>query len=420
MQSVVVIGSGPVGATAALNLLRQGKKVLMLDIGDISKDVSASYEEAKRLNLKLIGSKNQPYDFNEFNVLLGESRKWFTSKSKGGHSLVWGATWDSNISETDLEWKDALAKSKALLMNHFTDFNSIAADLKGSCICFDDILRLANDHFQTTDFEVRRSQLAVNQAACDLTGECHSGCKSNSIWSSLELLVQCEEFSDFTYKGNVFVNSVTVNKNGVIINGASDTFLAEELFLAAGPVGNALILLRSGFVDEIKLKDTQMLTIPVLGFYKKSRHLGKFGLAGLTINGKSPKGRLFHVQLYAHPETFQDRILNILPRPLRKLFGSMLKVIMPRLFIAIIYLDSAISGEIILKMKDTPVYSKVDFVQNSSDVKEIKRLLSKKLFKLQLIPAWNFEKIADVGESYHVGATESLSIRTESRLPSRS
>ena len=417
MYEVVVIGSGPVGATAALNLLRQGKKVLMLDIGDISKNISPSYEEAKRRNLKLPESKTQPYDFNEFNVLLGDPRNWFTSKSKGGHSLVWGATWDTYTSETEAEWKDALTSATALLGHHFTDFNYVENASTASCICFDEVLKIGKELFQTSDFEVQKSQLAINATTCNLSGQCHSFCKSNSIWTSLELLKRCEQFPNYTYKGNAYVESIESHENSVVINTLNNSFLAKSLFLAAGPVGNALILLRSKLVDEIRLSDTQMITIPVLSFSRKNEHSGKFGLAGLTINGKSLKGHSFHAQIYAHPETFQDRILTILPRPLRKLSGYLLKVVWPRLFVAIVYLDSTISGEIVLRMKNTPTYSKLGFVRNSPDARAIKRILSRKLFKLKLITLWGFEKIADVGESYHVGAAKSLTISRYGEVP---
>lgn len=410
MHEVVVIGSGPVGATAALNLLLKGKKVLMLDIGDLSKDVSTYTHVTERLNLKLAMGETQPYDFNEFNILLGEPRKWFTSKSKGGHSLVWGATWNTNISEADTEWKDALASSTALLAHHFTDFNTLKNASTATCSCFDNILEIGKEHFQTSDFEVQKSQLAVNVTTCNLSGQCHSFCQSGSIWTSLELLKKCEQFPDFTYKRNAYVNSIVQGKNSVAIHTLNESFLAENLFLAAGPVGNALILLRSKLVDEIRLSDTQMITIPILSFSRKNKHSGKFGLAGMTINGKSLRGHSFHVQIYSHPETFQDRILNILPRPIRKFSRYLLKILMHRLFVAIVYLDSAISGELILEMKNTPVYSKLGFIRNSPEVREIRKILSRNLFKLRLVPLWNFEQVADVGESYHVGATKSFAI----------
>jgi hypothetical protein len=95
---------------------------------------------------------------------------------------------------------------------------------------------------------------------------------------------------------------------------------------------------------------------------------------------------------------------------LRRLSRIALRVLIPRLFIAIVYLDSAISGKLILRMEDTPTFSKLNFNQDSDDVIEIQRILSRKFRKLSLIPLWAFGKISEVGESYHVGATKSIRI----------
>jgi hypothetical protein len=406
----IVIGSGPVGATAALNLLQQGKEVLMLDIGERNNETPEALTKAKKLNLKLISNSSQTYDFNQFNIILGEKRNWFTSKTMGGHSLVWGATWKSTLPNAKPEWEEAIRKATVMLGNYYTNFNDKNTSPKMMCTCFDRFLKKNLNRKSDSIFQITKSQIAVNSNTCDFTGTCHSFCEASSIWSSLELLKMCEKYPKFIYQDASFVNSFEIQSGCIKAQTTKGEVTGENLYLAAGPIGNALILLRSKVTDEIRLHDTQMITVPMISFFRKKSHAGKFALAGLTIDGKDFVGNNYHIQIYAHPDTFQDRIIATFPKIFRLFAVNILKFIQSRLFIAIVYFDANLSGELILQMKEVPMFSKISFNRNSEGVKSIKKTISKELIKLGIVPIWLLEKVAGVGDSYHVGATESLPI----------
>ena len=419
MSSIIIIGSGPAACAATLTLLELGWSVKILDIGDTwSKEDNALTPATSKL--KLANASSFPYDLNEYLVLNGPNKDWYPSKSRGGMSTVWGATWGSSIPSTDPTWAIAEIALKKI-MSGFIDFgvNPLMLPHENYCSCFDQIINTyERKEFTGNFFVLSRSTMAINKELCTLSGDCHTKCTKNAIWSSEKILEECGRYPNFEYVNKVFVRSIESQGGSIRLLTNCGNFQTKRLLLGAGPIGNSALLLKSRITEEITIQDTQIITFPLISFRKKQKHDGAFGLSGLTINAKTLSDKRYHVQLYAHPETFMTRIINSLPFFLRKFSKTPLKLLESRLFIGIMYLDSSISGEIILKQEGDIKYEIGKFERKSPYFREIRHSLLHNSLKLKIVPIWFAAKIGGVGDSYHIGSTTSLNVDSFGNLKS--
>lgn len=419
MKHVVIVGSGPSGAVAAVTLLEAGWKVTILDIGSLQNKINdpAITEQNVLALVKKFDNQNFPYDIDQHLLLSGPSKNWYTSKTNGGFSLVWGATWRPVEDLGDELWNSARSKVEELMDGYISGPELNEGNRKHSCSCFDGILERFKfaDHKMKNNLKVDLSTMAVNSAKCNFSGMCHHKCGSDAIWTSLNFLKICEENPNFNYVPNTFIQEVIQIDQKVRFNTKNGSFESDFGLLAAGPVGNAAILLKSNFCEEILLKDTHMLTVPFLSLRRKEKHKGKFGLAGLVVDGEVSNLK-FHLQLYGHPETFEGRILEALPKLLKPIWKFLFKIIQARLFIGILYLDSTVSGLIKLRLGEQIEHDYVKNKNYSTGLKTIKGKVTNLFFGLQVYPLWGAAKSAGIGDSYHVGSATGVELDEFGRL----
>lgn len=417
MRNIVVIGSGPSGSAASLVLLELGWNVIMIDIDSEaeSQNSDSNYSSPSLKSLKKIANKDYPYDINQFLQLKGPAKNWFTSKAKGGFSLVWGATWSRNENLEDESWITAKKKVDQLMGSFINSENSRFAEGNQTCTCFDDILTKSANGPSSENLSLGFSSMAVNNDRCDLSGECHDFCKKKAIWSSLEFLKKCAEYPNFHYRSNFFVERVQHFPDKVRVNSAEEFIESDYCLLGAGPIGNSAILIKSNITDEVSLRDTQMITVPILRIKAKKQHKGAFGLSGMTMDGVTGNMK-FHMQFYGHPETFLERILEKFPDWTHKLLRMFFKPLSKFLYVSILYLDSMASGEIKLQ-QGVPLKYGFEMQPNYDLLqKKIKRYISKSIRNLSMFPLWKLAEHAGVGDSYHMGAARGVQMDGVGRL----
>ena len=412
-MNIAVIGSGPCGAVAALKLLRSGHNVTMLDIGQKVNMDSQLNSNSKNFPGNSVKGAPEYYDFDEFNKyhLQNGSRNWYTSKAEGGFSSVWGATWETQNTILGPNWADAYKEADQLVFGEIMELASsqhFGPRIKQGavCICFEDVLkRLGSNEFQPNlELTYRIPELAVSASRCDFNGNCIVHCANKAIWNSKILLLACKTYKTFVYSPGSFVTSLYDSTFGVEVLTEKYERSFDACVLAAGPIANASLILRSKLKNQIDLGDTRIVAMVFVRLRKPKKHLGEFSLAGLSLNMKAGSYFQFptHIQLYSHANRFIDRIKNLIPKPFRMLFLKLFQGLSRYVVFGLMYTDEKDSTS--LRLTGVGI-TQVEYVKNS---RATKALISQYVFLLKnykktgLIPL-PIMKLGHPGDSYHVG-----------------
>ena len=397
-MKVAVIGTGPSGATACAELLQLGYEVDNYDIGQLGVK-SQGVPKVKRRD----GSVDA-YNFGKYLQVHdsdGQQIKLFTSATTGGFSEVWGAaiTFPHKLTSRTL----TLLKfpiSEYLYNQGLRTVNRSSHSVPVSTPAF------------TT------SILAVDQKLCISCGRCLIGCPKNAIWSSRSSIENLKlEFENYTLIRDSQILAIKkVDKDYYleIQNWKNKSIIISEpytaVFLAAGTIASAAILLNSNLVEKIILRDT---TIFYNIFWKKKStrnfKTSTFGLAHQFYQSETPLG-IVHIQIYPETKYALDRYLPAKPHWLRWLIHNTLFNVFNHFFaITIGYLPAGSSDQIVLSScQHTDKMHLLGMVDSSQQIqrKELKRNVNDLIqpvedylgFKL-----WSLAtKIGNFGESQHL------------------
>lgn len=406
-----IIGSGPCGAIAALYLLRRGESVELLDITDSNNQVDVGFLS----NIKLLNGSNAPYDLDQYLQIshLGDIN-FFPSKIRSGFSTVWGATWGRFRQLNDSQWIGAYESADRYVFGELEELSGqtslgSAVKVETICGCFESQLKEldANKSQNTSSF--KRSTLAANTVYCDCLQNGLGACSHGSIWNTENILKACATYPKFNYVAGYFAESIRVENNSVAISNVSEIRNFEKVILAAGPIGNAALLLKSGLgADELTLLDTQMYYLPLWRFKRAKKHSGSFSLS--QIQGDftfSNSGLSAHLQIYAHTENFADRIKGKMPAVIWAITKYPLRLIYSHLSIGILYLDSKVSSKVRLSLNQKLTIIEEKVIPSNIELSDLRLVLRKSLRPLKLLPIFSLLSKSGVGESYHLGAEQS-------------
>lgn len=420
MTHIGIIGSGPVGALAALKLLRAGFKVTILDIGKeyAGPSIHSDDSEIKTEKLKTFKGSTFLYDLNQNLVIdsVIKSPNLFPSQSKEGFSLVWGATWEKFDTALDLNYEEAYSELDliifGLLIETGKKFGPLIQQNLG-CNCFvQNLTQLGlQNKFALTEIDFQVPELAISSSKCIFHGGCVNGCIENAIWSSADLLQACEFYEQFTYLGGTFITSVVeVNCSYVEVHSERGILHFDSVFICAGPIGSSAIVLRSNYAKEITLHDTRLGIMAFINLHKSPKHDSKFSLAGLSLNIDLRKKDPLKVklQLYAHTEEFTDRILSKVPKVFRPITRIIFAFLRRRLILSLIYLPQEISTPLNLKWN-----LEKQNLQISPDDGGHEKFASFRMYfylllnsiKTGLVPI-PYINLGAPGDSYHTGAAQ--------------
>jgi ferredoxin len=422
-----VIGSGPVGAASALTFLRAGFSVRLFDLGyekDSELDIGLLQNKRFASKLKLFNGNAFPYDLDQFNQVedLGGQKSWFASKGLGGFSTIWGATWKPFDDLISPEWESAfnLASKMVFERSNFEGLGSRFSkpiNVSEVCSCFD---MFAPQEYeakgkidQSWKLKISESSLAVFINDCIVCGDCQVGCPTNAIWSSLNLLQKCKSFKGFELFINCFVESYFEVNERVALKTNNGVETLDYLFIAAGPIPTASIILRSeGSVGSVSLSDTRMITIPFFKIRATKAHSGAFTLSGRNVNFLSVDKHEFQLQLqlYAHIDEFIPRIQSQFPKYVHGFLKYILVKLRSRLFIGLLYVDSRISGTLKCTFSENLISEPIDENLIFRSLATLKGALKNLRKKFGLWPIWRFAKFGAIGDSYHLGNMEGLEI----------
>jgi choline dehydrogenase-like flavoprotein len=459
-----VIGSGPAGVACAKALRARGAEVLMLDAGlELEPDrarlvrqlagtkssewtsrdlaalkgsISANADDIS----KLIFGSDFPYRETETQIpWRGKNIGLRPSLAFGGLSNVWGA---AMLPHRDTDIADWPIKN-AQLAQHYravAKFTGIAAqrddleeifplhcenpgELKPSRQAK---LLLENLNRHRVELRERgwcfgRARVAIHAADCVYCGLCLHGCPYGCIYNSADTVRELRAEKNFSYQRDVIVTSLRENSEKVFIEGfhretrAPLAFEADRVYLAAGVIPTAQILLRSQntFDHPLKLRDSQYFLFPIL-LARRARDVkaeALYTLSQVFIELCDPKisRRSVHLQIY----TYSDFIAQAVRKkfgPFARALGILARQLEDRMIIAqgFLHSDDSATIEMTLKRDGEKDFLKLDAQSNPESrgiAKKVLRELLRQSRRLGGMPLAPLLQVAEPGRSFHCGGS---------------
>lgn len=463
--SIYIIGSGPASISCAYALVDDGYPVVILDAGIELEDerqqavddllASPNWDEAALAPLKagtdatvsgvpvkkLFGSDYPYREVLEHLSVQADQVTTFASFAKGGLSNVWGAAVLPCHAEDIADWPITTGELEPYYKAVF-NFMPLAA----ACDDLAEIFPFYSDTYQplTPSWQAQRllqhlnkhrghlrdkgfiygsSRLALQtqsreeQKGCIYCGLCLYGCPRNAIYSSVQTLNHLVRRKQADYVKNVVVDRLEEAGEVVRIyahdrlSGESKTFDAARVFLGAGVLPTAKILLKSlrQAGATLIMRDSQYFLLPLLGFYGASyfSHANSHTLSQvfIEITDQALGSYPVHLQIYMYNELYTQALKHLLGKTY-----SFLKhpanLMLDRLMVVQGFLHSDISGSAAISLQgDTlTVQRKVNPVATKT-VRAVVNKLYRNASSLSFVPLSPLLKIGNPGQGAHFGGT---------------
>ncbi len=467
----IIIGSGPAGVSAASEILKNNKDLLILDVGseieEEKKSIVDNYlanNDIKKFKDEIINSKKKIKNYSDPNLKfpygsdfvfkLNKNEKLnhdlktntLSSNAKGGLSNIWGTLsspfFKEDIKNWDITYEDFykdLVKVEKLIpissskdnlskffdteigINHVTDISLTSKEVVK-------FLDLDQENINNQGFYYGRSKFAVSNkysyknVQCQNCGLCHYGCPYECMFNAKNLLnVLINQYPNLVYEKKKFVKSFKKKNNKIyleIIDMSTQKnieYSCDNLFIACGPILTASLILRSKILNtnKIKIKEAQRFYFPAFYLGKTGNNLNelKNTLPELffEVYNKSISDKSIHLQFY----TFNDLML----KPFEKIFGSFTKYLIKifpfifnRLTVIVGYIHSDFSSEIILEENNNNSYH-ISSKPNKNSISIINRCIKllKNILKKKFLIIPKLVALNLPGSSYHYGGSFPMS-----------
>lgn len=329
----IIIGSGPAGVSAAFPLLEAGYTVLMLDAsappqpeaiphGDYLSmqhalehapewKLHASKGEATSPKLRVPSAQHLFEGFTKKNAIEANNFLAVGTLATGGLSRIWGATVfvynDDDLRDWPINYSD-LDASYRVVMQRVGICGSTEALPVSLAPYMQPPMKLDHNHHYILeryrrktappDFSLWEANTAVltepldDRLACNLSGLCLWRCARRSIWNASMDLEKLKQYKNFFYRSGAFVEKLSAAAGGweCRVRGADTIFSAKKIFMAAGALGSARIILATlGRYDAPVSFQTSQMIACMLWLPRRfgAAYENAFGMGqlGFKING---------------------------------------------------------------------------------------------------------------------------------------
>jgi choline dehydrogenase-like flavoprotein len=402
-----VLGSGPAAVACAEELLRAGRKVVMIDPGRrLSSDrinLVDSFRDrpdpegfvarmrALRAELpRELRSKKlpfcSPHVFQDVERVLPINAKRASitrSLATGGLSTMWGATvmpfsarsfrdWPVTLEEMAPFYRRAAGLIDVPTVHDdldaiFPNFGNAAptavseqgAQLMSNLL--NNRRRLAADGIS---FGRCRSAIgamyASTEEGCVYCGLCMYGCPYKAIFSAEYVVERLKTRPDFHHRENWIAETFEEGASGVAVrlrhldSGGAETLNCERLFVACG-ASTSLRLVAGAmkwFDETFHLLDTQLVTIPA--FLRDRSRIGPvpranaFGQVFVEFDDPELCDELIHLQIYG----FNPFIADLLRARWGKFYpgDKLLQPLFDRMMMVMVYLPAQLSAKVAVRI----------------------------------------------------------------------
>ena len=263
LPNYLVVGTGPSAVAVIASLLRSGAQIDVVDAGSSSCGFGKEDSVSNDLKRRLKPHRGEFHDYlsHPHADVDYESRLIARSSNfQGGFSRVWGATVHGN--ERAFGWEPSILPTKEdeLLLRELVPMREIipgspiqgvqqklADSLGDSWEIFPSQIACSSDASKNDINDPRIAKIFSAEVGehWQASPTIRSWVQEGRIKLIDEMLVVgCRQEADHA-------SVVAVDKDGV-----SHTFKAQRVILAAGPLGTAQILVQSGFLQKIRVRDT--------------------------------------------------------------------------------------------------------------------------------------------------------------------
>jgi hypothetical protein len=418
---IVIAGSGPAGAFAALGALEAGAEVLMIDAGLVLDKPAVHTPESVTVSglseKRVFGSDfaTQPLQhYKEINCRI------LHSNALGGLSNVWGRGVEppyGGVREAQLPSFQAVLNTLpfcaeednlAEVMPLYAPPKSTHQLTSASQALLDfwnrnsAVLNRSGIHFGKT-------RLALQN--CKYCAQCFYGCTYQAMWSADQLIADLKRrFPKFTYRGEVLLKSFSEHPEGValelehIANHAPETLHATRLILACGAPETTRIVLRSTGNREAILKNSDLIKIAFLSLRRARAEETYHALSQLTlaVNHRAISQKPIVIHLFGQNPAIESAALSLLP----KMLHGLSKWLLARFYVGMCFLHSDDSGEIHLREENgSATFTGRPKRETKTIYPKLLMLLAARVWKTGLLPIPVVGGLAPIGHSVHYGAS---------------
>ncbi len=450
-MTIIIAGSGPAGAFAALGALEAGADVLMIDAGLVPDAAAATFKT------RLAATPSQDWSTEDRAALMGGAisgtkglaqKRLFGSDfatrplqdftehhcrimpsyALGGLSNVWGRGVEPPYDREAEHWPEhaAFLKSLRTVLMHLpfcAEVDNLAEVLpvftKPSAphaitAAAQALLSHWNaraEQLNTDGIHFGKTRLALNTSTCQKCGMCFYGCAYDAMWSSSELIAALKKrYSNFSYRSGVLLKRFAASEAGVdvtvesITEKTETTWQAARLILAAGAPQTTAIAMRSLRIEKAVLKNSDLIRIPFISLRRAPLESNCHALSPLTlaINRRALSKKAMVMHLFGQNPAIENAVLSALP----KWAHSMARKCVTRLWVGMCFLHSSDSGRILVEERDgTMHYTGQRRKQARNTYLKLMLFLALRMFKTGLIPLPVPGSLTLPGSSVHYGAS---------------
>lgn len=462
----IVVGSGPAGVSAAWALVKQGRNVTMIDVGEqleveksdlrgrlasvepgewLTQDITAW--AARRRSGKTDGMR--PFDSDVlFRDSVGHSEDDEKNPSiglrpsfaSGGLSNGWGSSILPYRQQDIMDWP----ASTTALDRHYQalrEFMPMAGKADSLKDLFpklgmpaDNALPMSSQaeallsRLEAKKRELNRSGIFFGQARqavnqnCRKCGMCLYGCPYGVIYNAGKTREKLLESGAFSYQKGFYVSRFEEHNGGVrlwaqdIASRGEVQFSAKRLYVACGVLSTAKLLMNSldYFDQPVYLKDSQHFFLPLLHTWNPGQNPASEetnSLVQLFIEIIDPDlhAKTTHVQLYTYNDLFQVDMRQRFGA-FAKLFTPLIRQLSRRLIVAQGFLHSDYSSQIELRLIRKGSGSRLRMTEKQNpDTRDFINATQNKLANLartvRLLPLTPFGHAGVAGSSFHCGSS---------------
>ena len=473
MRSVLIVGSGPAAAGAALALLTDPEiSITIVDLGlrlekgiEEARDRLASGDESSWSAEDLETVQHQPvsvsegrlpqkrtfgsdYPFRDLGQQVGLRTPGGTtppvvSAAFGGFSNVWGAqtmpfsratfdTWPISLEELEPHYAVALAEMNVsgeddalgTLFPHIIPPEPLPPVSERTRVTLDAFER-DRDRVESLGITVGHARLALRSSGCTRCGLCMTGCPHQLIYSSSQTFDRLIASGRVTYRSGLLVTSVAEDDLGPLVraknlhDGTVETIRADRVFLGCGGLGTTRLVLGSlgTTAPPLDLLESVQFLVPAASVRPVTdlRGARDFTLNQFNMVYDDTGTGLDLVQVHFYPNNpamereFPQIVQHSAFRPLRT-------AVLGRLSVGLGYLPSWASPKITVRARSVgaDALPELDLERRDSTLwppmlRRFVSAMAKAAPALDLWPVAPMISVSKATKSYHFGGTFPLS-----------
>jgi len=413
---VLVVGSGASALAVSTALIARGVRPFVVDAGLTSDSVPQTPSHSEKSGLVSLGTKtffgssfpfwqpaSEPIEYQS-------SQHPRASYSPGGLTRVWGATVDFHHfnsawineavpEEIDLNFvRSTLETTMGITESEILGSDGALQNVSRAC------LHLRRHGWMVRPSEVAISSLSSSLNSCKLSQQCIHGCPNNAIWFAGDQIRALRDDNKLDYYSGLTVKSLSPDHETVTVFSDRGTLKAKFVFIAAGPISTAAIMISSGFVERLDLKDSATVFGGVLSTASTSGQWTRHLLSQLWITSPDRK---FKAQIYPASDEYGPRISSAIPQVMgASRFTSWLQ---HRTVPIIAYLDSSLSPILSVSRSSNGRVKVSSADQANADSRQgfqpYLRELALRLGMNMIFAPWGLYQFVVPGGGYHSGAS---------------